>query len=84
MKTVGLGLVLAFFLAASILAQSSRVDLKKPLVLARQGSFFVGGERRHCLHRRLDAAGSAAATSPSTRCTCSIKFHRTARVICRW
>ena len=31
---------------ASALAQSSRVDLKKPLVIASQGSFFVGGEKK--------------------------------------
>ena len=31
---------------ASGSAQGSRVDLKKPLVLASQGSFFVGGEKK--------------------------------------
>ena len=46
MKAVSSGLVLAFLLATSALAQSSRVDLKKPLVIASQGSFFVGGEKK--------------------------------------
>jgi hypothetical protein len=36
----------ASLLAASTLAQSSHVDLKKPLVIASQGSFFVGGEKK--------------------------------------
>ena len=38
--------VLVVLAAASSLAQSSRIDLKKPLVLASQGSFYVGGEKR--------------------------------------
>jgi len=46
MKSVAWGLALAFILATSALAQSSRVDLKKPLVVASQGSFFVGGEKK--------------------------------------
>jgi pimeloyl-ACP methyl ester carboxylesterase len=46
MKAVAWGLVFAFILATSALAQSRRVDLKKPLVIASQGSFFVGGEKK--------------------------------------
>src|SRR5262245_9820656 len=46
MKVVVCGLVFAIIFTASTLAQSSRVDLKKPLVIASQGSFFVGGEKK--------------------------------------
>jgi hypothetical protein len=45
MKAVVWGLVFALVFATSTLAQRSRVDLKKPLVIASQGSFFVGGEK---------------------------------------
>jgi hypothetical protein len=45
MKAFVLGPVLALILAAPALAQS-RVDLKKPLVITSQGSFFVGGEKK--------------------------------------
>ena len=48
MKHAGLGTVVALMAIAgsSGLAQGSRVDLKKPLVIASQGSFFVGGEKK--------------------------------------
>src|SRR5688572_24696283 len=46
MKSAVAVLLFAFIFTASALAQSSRVDLKKPLVIARQGSFFVGGEKK--------------------------------------
>src|SRR6185503_13425184 len=46
MKSVALGLTFAIIATASALAQRSHVDLKKPLVIASQGSFFVGGEKK--------------------------------------
>jgi hypothetical protein len=46
MKSAVSILLFAVIFAASALAQSSRVDLKKPLVIASQGSFFVGGEKK--------------------------------------
>lgn len=46
MKVVAWGLVFALIFATATLAQSRRVDLKKPLVIASQGSFFVGGEKK--------------------------------------
>jgi pimeloyl-ACP methyl ester carboxylesterase len=46
MKSAVSVLLFASVFAASALAQSSRVDLKKPLVIASQGSFFVGGEKK--------------------------------------
>jgi hypothetical protein len=46
MKVIANGLILAVLLTTTTLAQSSRVDLKKPLVIASQGSFFVGGEKK--------------------------------------
>ena len=84
MRAVACGLVFAVIFATSTLAQGSRVDLKKPLVIASQGSFFVGGEKKALpAPPAVDAADSAAATSPSTRCTSSIRFRRTAIGICR-
>ncbi len=49
MQSVALFVALALVIASggSGTAQSqSRIDLKKPLVLASQGSFFVGGEKK--------------------------------------
>ena len=48
MKQARLGTAVALMViaGASGSAQGSRVDLKKPLVLASQGSFFVGGEKK--------------------------------------
>ena len=46
MKSAVSVLLFASLFAASTLAQSSHVDLKKPLVIASQGSFFVGGEKK--------------------------------------
>jgi pimeloyl-ACP methyl ester carboxylesterase len=46
MKSAGWGLALVVIAITSAFAQSSRVDLKKPLVIASQGSFFVGGEKK--------------------------------------
>jgi hypothetical protein len=46
MKSAVSVLLFASLLAASTLAQSSHVDLKKPLVIASQGSFYVGGEKK--------------------------------------
>jgi pimeloyl-ACP methyl ester carboxylesterase len=46
MRAVARGFVFAIIFSASTLAQSGRVDLKKPLVIASQGSFFVGGEKK--------------------------------------
>ena len=67
-------------------AQSPRgKDLEKPLVIAKQGSFFVGGEKKALpAPPQLDAeARRLVATSPSTRCTCSIRFRPMAIVTCR-
>ena len=38
--------ILVVAIAALALAQEKRRDAQKPLVLARQGSFFVGGETK--------------------------------------
>ena len=46
MKSVAWGLVFAVVMTTAAIAQSSKVDLKKPLVVASQGSFFVGGEKK--------------------------------------
>jgi pimeloyl-ACP methyl ester carboxylesterase len=46
MKAVVCVLLFTSIFASSTLAQSSRVDLKKPLVISSQGSFFVGGEKK--------------------------------------
>jgi pimeloyl-ACP methyl ester carboxylesterase len=46
MKSAGWGLALVVIAITSAFAQSSRVDLKKPLVIASQGSFFVGGQKK--------------------------------------
>src|SRR5690349_16605697 len=46
MRAIAWSLVCGFIFTASALAQNSRVDLKKPLVIASQGSFFVGGEKK--------------------------------------
>ena len=48
MKQARLGTAVALMViaGAAASAQGSRVDLKKPLVLASQGSFYVGGEKR--------------------------------------
>jgi pimeloyl-ACP methyl ester carboxylesterase len=49
MKQAGLRVAVTVLVMAGVSAsaqEKSRVDLKKPLVLASQGSFFVGGEKR--------------------------------------
>jgi len=48
MKQAGLGTAVALMViaGAAASAQSGKVDLKKPLVLASQGSFYVGGEKK--------------------------------------
>ena len=48
----------------------TRDESKKPLTLASQGSFFVGGEYEDHARRRTRRC---QARSPSTRCTCSIR-----------
>ena len=68
--TLRVGVMLVVMTGVSGLAQEkNRNDLKKPLVLASQGSFFVGGEKKSLPARRRVAAASARATSLSTRCT---------------
>jgi len=46
MRAIAWSLVCGFIFTTSALAQKDRVDLKKPLVIASQGSFFVGGEKK--------------------------------------
>jgi pimeloyl-ACP methyl ester carboxylesterase len=48
MKLSGLRVAVALIVMAGVSgsAQSGKVDLKKPLVLASQGSFYVGGEKK--------------------------------------
>ena len=73
-----LALTLSGLIVGPVWAQNQpRSQAKAPLVLASQGSFFVGGEKKPL---PAPAAGpaprSAAARSPSTRCTCSIRSRR--------
>jgi hypothetical protein len=63
-----IGPVAALILVGTIVGSGAaedkrRDDLKKPLVLASQGSFFVGGESK----------AAAEAISRSTRCMCSTR-----------
>ena len=65
-------------IAAGVAAQK-RDKAPGPLVIKSQGSFFVGGETKDDHAARLRAERRRPpATSPSTRCTCSIRFRRTA------
>jgi pimeloyl-ACP methyl ester carboxylesterase len=63
MKAVASALVFAVLLASSALAQGTRVDPKKPLVIASQGSFFVGGEKKALPPPPASASGGGSAAS---------------------
>lgn len=57
MKALLAGLVFAVIFASTVFAQRGRVDLKQPLLIASQGSFFVGGEKKALPAGRGGAAG---------------------------
>ena len=61
MRAIAWSLVCGFIFTTSALAQKDRVDLKKPLVIASQGSFFVGGEKK-----ALPAPPAASPNAPRT------------------
>ena len=60
-------------LFACVLLLTGMAAAQKPLTLASQGSFFVGGEYEDHASAPGRGGALAPATSPSTRCTCSIR-----------